>query len=274
LSHPYNEHRDHKVQHSRVHHIAKGHASGGRVEHSDAAEDRKMVKAMVRPGALKEHGGAAKHRADRPNRARGGRTGKKHSGKTVVNVITHGGPVPAPPTPGGPPGAGAPPITAPVPAPPPRPPMAGPPGPPGPGPMPPMMPRARGGRVGATKGDSTKPAPTGGGGDGPAFKEGVRSGTHVSHSPNKDDAKDIGRGKAITYAKGGKVPQTPTGTGNAGGGRRLVSVWAGGSVPGRKTGGRIYSEKGPMAPEFEGGAGGGEARLEKAKRARSHYKAA
>jgi hypothetical protein len=112
----------------------------------------------------------------------------------------------------------------------------------------------------------------------------VRSGTQVSHTDGKDDGKDIGRGKVVTYAKGGKVElgdpaglrvpkegQTPTGTGVAP--RRLVKFWAGGSV-GRKAGGRIYSEHAKMAPEFDGGAGGGEARLEKAKRAKSHYKAA
>ena len=284
--HPYHAHRQGKVEHRRVGHITKGYAAGGAV-HSDAAEDRKMVKAMVRPGSLKEYGGASKHRADR---ARGGRT-KKHHGKTIVNVITgsHGGPT-------APPGlaAGAGPVPpspmagpAPPPMMPPRPPMgAGPGGPPMPPPGLPM--RAKGGRVGATKGDGTKPAPVSAtGASGRTWESSKRLGTHVTHTDGKGDGKDIGRGKVVTYAKGGKVGfgdpagqkvpkegESPTGSGVAG--RRLVKFWAGGSV-GKKAGGAVgplYSRNAPMGPEFEGGAGGGEARLEKAARAKRKYKAA
>ena len=163
---------------------------------------------------------------------------------------------------------------------------AGPGGPPMPPPGMPM--RKRGGRVaGATKGDGTKPAPTGGSGDGPAFKEGWRAGTQVSHSGNKEgNTKAVGRSKPVTFAKGGGVPSEGGLNLKAGGiqpvtagpeaKRRLVKFWAGGSV-GKKAGGAVgplYSRNAPMGPEFEGGAGGGEARLEKAKRAKSHYKAA
>lgn len=63
-----------------------GHPHGGRHEHSDAAEDRAMIKHMVKPEALK--------------RARGGAAHRKSSGKTHVNImIGHpggGAPAPAP----------------------------------------------------------------------------------------------------------------------------------------------------------------------------------
>ena len=41
--------------------------------------------------------------------------------------------------------------------------------------------------------------------DGAAWKEGLRNGTQVSHSPGKNDQSGLGRGKPITYAKGGPV---------------------------------------------------------------------
>jgi hypothetical protein len=171
MSHPYNEHRQTKVEHRRVAHIAKGHASGGVVASKGYAAGGVVGSGSASPGGLKTGGKVSKHRADRVNRARGGRTGKKHA-KTVVNVITHGGP--APPA-GLAAGAGAappaaPPMASSPPPMPPRPPMMPPGAGPGGPPMPPMPMRKHGGRVrGATKGDGTKPAPTGGGGDGPAF---------------------------------------------------------------------------------------------------------
>jgi hypothetical protein len=138
--------------------------------------------------------------------------------------------------------------------------------------------------------------------DGPAYQEGKHA-RPVDHGPGKQDRMDIGRPKAITYAKGGRV------------GRRLVKFWAGGAVE-RKHGGKvqhaglgthhtakvhhakasggleppsgpthghgneaphhpkkglgpIYSDKGPMSPNFNKGAGGGGARLLKRKRAPS-----
>ena len=73
---------------------------------------------------------------------------------------------------------------------------------------------------------------------GPAWKEGLRSGTQVQHAPGKNDRADIGRGKPITY----------------------------------KTGGRIEaSNRVEPATRLPGGSGGGEARLSKEKRARRDY---
>ena len=111
---------------------------------------------------------------------------------------------------------------------------------PAPGGVPPpgmMGPRKHGGRTYAR-----------GGGVGPGWTESERLKTPVQHSPGKNDGKDIGRKKPITYATGGMVK--------------------------RAAGGPIYSAKGPMSPKLSGGAGGGEARLEKEGRARRNYKAA
>jgi hypothetical protein len=41
--------------------------------------------------------------------------------------------------------------------------------------------------------------------DGSAWKEGLRNGTHVQHTDGKNDQSGLGRGKPITYAKGGPV---------------------------------------------------------------------
>ena len=228
MAHPMNEHRQHHVEKRRVHHIAKGYASGGAVEEND----KKSVEKSVRKGEMRAEGKLPKHRMDK--RARGGKVGlemhgggkfgrgrkdgdqptdyegdrqegkgtersyakggrTRHGGKTVVNVIA-----------GGHPGMGAPPMMPPAgppPAMPPRPPMAAPPGampgamPPGGG-MPPMGPRARGGRAYAS-GGAVK--------DGPTWKEGVRNGTQVQHSPGKSDTANIGRSKVVTYKTGGAV---------------------------------------------------------------------
>jgi hypothetical protein len=130
------------------------YARGGEV-HDDEADDKKLIKEMVKPSDLKKRadGGAVS------GRARGGKADRpKHGGKVVVNVIAPGGgggpPVPPrpmlpPPGPGGPPPGAMPPGGPPPGAMPPRPPMAGmgpmPGGPPPGGPM--MPPRARGGRM-------------------------------------------------------------------------------------------------------------------------------
>lgn len=211
--HPFHEHRAHKVEHKRVSRITKGYAAGGTVEHSDEAEDRALVKKMVKHAALKEEGGPVRRRADKPTRAKGGRM-KGKGGKTVVNVITGGGHPglgPMPPMPM----AGAMPGPRPMPVAMPTPPAA-------PGAAPPMMPggmsgvpprapmipmRARGGKVKGTK----------------VYEEGVRLGTQVQHTPGKNDLKDMGRKKPVTYAKGGPI-EAPKGMGphftsGAGGGR-------------------------------------------------------
>lgn len=182
MAHPYAEHRQHKVESSRAAVLTKGYASGG-AAHPDAAQDRKLVKAMVKTKALKVDGQkGTSARLDRY--ARGGKV--KGKGATNVNVIIApqgGGDHSAPPMPplsagaaGGPPS---------LPAPPPapammKPPMGGPPG---------MPMRASGGRIKS----------------GPAWAEGLRNGTPVEHTDGKNDTKDIVRPRQVTYAKGGKV---------------------------------------------------------------------
>jgi hypothetical protein len=184
--------RDHKVQKARVAHITKGYATGGAVNAGTApkTDPNKPVAPKVRATAAVE-GGLAGRRADRPARKDGGRVGKA----TTVNVVVNAKPEepsmammppPAPPMP--PPG------------PPPGPPMPPPGGMGGPPPglggaPPPGLPmRKRGGRVKS----------------GPAWDAGIKEGTKVQHSPGKSDLKDLGRGKPITYAKGGRIqPLTP-----------------------------------------------------------------
>lgn len=152
------------------------YARGGPV-HKDEAEDKKLIKEMVKKKDLKlkraeggfVHGGMPKKRLDKISRqtakgdanttqpyppgkekfAKGGHV--KSKGKTQVNVIVgHGGqpPAPMPMLPAGAAPAAPPPM-------PPRPPMAPPPGampPPGMGAPPPGMPmRARGGKIGKEK---------------------------------------------------------------------------------------------------------------------------
>lgn len=110
------------------HHMTKaGYKMGGHLKHSDEAEDKALIKKMVKPAARKKlkdggcaDGGKPAARADRL--ARGGKA--KHKGKsghTTVNVVVAGHkpepkpmPVPVPmggPPPGAmpPPGAGGPP---------------------------------------------------------------------------------------------------------------------------------------------------------------------
>lgn len=166
MSHPYQQHREHHVERDRVHHITGSHeptrtyehikrARGGKVEHSDEAEDKALVKGLVKPSALKHDGHKAKHRADKAHRAKGGRVKKNKA--TIVNVNVapqqpqsqpHPVPVPVPQA-----GAAPPPV-------PPRPPMM----PPGGGPpgMPPPGIRATGGRIGFKTGGPVN-APTHGG---------------------------------------------------------------------------------------------------------------
>lgn len=230
MAHPYNEHRQHDVERSRVGKITKGYASGGGV--LPESNPKLSKQGIKQRDAQAVEGGSAKERMDRPGRARGGRA-PKHKGNNVnVIIAPQGGAHPAMAPGVVPPGvaAGPPPM-------PPRP-MAGPPpgampppGMAGPGgPMPPgMPPRSAGGRAYAT-GGAVKP--------GPAWKGGLKSGTQVQSNPSgKNDMKDVGRGKPITYA----------------------------------TGGRITSENGKMGPKFDGGAGGGRARIQKEERAERKY---
>jgi hypothetical protein len=254
LAHPHGEHRAHKVEHRRVHHITGGMAHGG-YAHSGEGSDMVPVRKKASKVVHRAAGGRVVQRLDRPRRAKGGKVvgvdhkeqlghddlnphegasddkrsmhrakgGRaKHKGHTTVNVMVspHGGVAP-------PGGAALPPPAPSGAAPPPMPAM--PPGmpPPGLGARPPMMPpggmppgmpmRARGGKVT----------------DGPAYQEG-KSHRPVDHAPGKMDGKDMGRKKVITYADGGAV--TP---------RRLVKFWVGGKVE-RKRGGRVeHPQKGP-----------------------------
>lgn len=188
MAHPHAAHRQHHVEKRRVHHLTKGYAHGGAV-HSDAAADAAMIKRMVKRKALKMHGGKVHHRADK--RARGGRT-KHKAGKTVVNVISGHQPSPMI-APNMPPPAAAAPMPVPV-----RPPV-----PVGAAPLPggpPLGPRASGGRA-YKRGGAVK--------SGPAWTESMDNRksfvNSASRGYNKDDQGDVGRGRQITYARGGKV---------------------------------------------------------------------
>lgn len=254
MAHPFNEHRNHKVQKSRVKHIAHGYAAGGAV--ASAGVSGTTATAKPKKAALRMSGGKVKARLDRvtrakggkvrdqndhgagddetlereathekrAERARGGRAGKK--GHTTVNVMVApqhgagvGGPVPMP--------AGGPPIPPPgAGAMPPRPPMAGPPGMPPGGPMmppgaPPPGMHKDGGRVQRAAGGAAK--------SGPAWNTGVNAGTQVQHSPGKSDTANIARGKPVTYKTGGKV-ESPDGVapatilpGGSGGGKARLA---------------------------------------------------
>lgn len=190
MSHPYQNVRQSKVEHSRAGTMTQAYASGGGV-HSDVVADKKLIKKTVKPSALRMDGGRVNARQDRPSRASGGRVKK---GNTTVNVIVapQGGgekpdmPMPPPPMP--------PMAMAPPPMPRPGPPMP-PPGVGGP-PMPPGPIRSMGGRAYAS-GGAVKP--------GPAYEEGKSEGTQVSHDPGKNDLKDMNRGRVITYKTGGAV---------------------------------------------------------------------
>lgn len=87
----------------------------------------------------------------------------------------------------------------------------------------------------------------------PAYEEWQRK-HPVEHMPGKMDGKDIGRGKPITYGKGGKVKRA-----------------TGGPVEAphhpKKGLGPITSDKGPMGPNFKAGGHSGKARIRKAAKA-------
>lgn len=235
MAHPYASHRQHDVERLRVSHVTKGYASGGGV--NGAAESNAGVrkKAVKQRDAQAVEGGSAKERMDRPGRARGGRA-PKHKGNNVNVIVAPQGGAHAPMAPGmAPPGVAAgpapmPPPAAMAPRPPMLPPGAGAPAI-GPGAMPPpgLPPRASGGRAYAK----------GGAVPGPSWKEGLKAGTQVQNNPSgKNDQKDVGRGRVVTFRTGGAV-DAPA--------------------------------KGGMGPKFDGGAGGGTARKQKEERAEKNY---
>ncbi len=219
MAHPYQSARQSKVERSRVGSITKGYAAGGAVNAS-AAELARSAKALATGGPVAMAGKAPKARLDRPGRASGGRTNGKGA---TVNIIVGGGDKQPPMAGlGMPPPMPPPPMPPPIPPPPPGgPPMGMPPGGPPPGI------RSMGGRAYA-KGGAVK--------SGPAYEEGKRNGTQVSHTPGKNDLQELNRGKPITYATGGAT-EAPKG-------------------------------KAGMGPKLGGGGRGGLARLQKATRAK------
>ena len=111
--------------------------------------------------------------------------------------------------------------------------------------------------------------------DGPAWEEGLKAGTQVSHTDGKSDGKNIGRGRVVTFRAGGGVGQT---SGTAGPGmpynptyKRTKEPIASDEVK-RAMGGKVEAPKGvEKASKLPGGAGGGEARLAKQHRAERDY---
>ena len=225
MTHPFGDIRQHKVERSRVPQITRGYASGGAVT-SDVPVDRKSGGRTGKSLQLMMDGAVAKARCDRPGRAKGGRAPK--AGKTNVNVII-ASPGGAPNPPAG--LAGAPGLPPPKP---PMPPLAGPPPGVGPGMPPPgMPPRSMGGRAYASGGGVNSGTAV--------FNKSRANGTQPGNGGGKNDQKDVGRGKPVTYAKGGPV---------------------------------FASATGQHGPKFHGGGGGGTSRLAEAKRAAKNYKKA
>ena len=242
MAHPYNSIRNDKVQHARVVDIAKGCGGGmtkGGAAHPDEAEDRVMIRKMVKGTALRATGGAVKARADRPSRARGGRLGKKKSSKgNHVNVIIGAHP-PAPPMM---PGVGA--------APPPMPPPPGPAGPgmggppmPGAG-MPPGVPppgmRYAGGRA-YKKGGRVKKAF--GGPMGPGLPIAQPNGPMRSGLPT---AQPMGSPQMGT---GSAIPATPMGIGPMRGAAMPAAPMSTSNRPFKK-GGKVEAGKTPSKEAF------------------------
>lgn len=222
-------------------------AEGGFTESDAAKKLREAYQEQPWYGASAQAArqGAGKDFVDslikKPERAHGGKVGKKHKSNVVVNVMNgHGGPQPVPvPMP--------PPVGAAPPMPPPGPPPGAGLGAPAPGgpPMPPpgMPPRKSGGRL-TSDGHTAKPMRAKGGGvkSGPAWEEGKRLGTHVSHVPAKEpDIENMNRKRVVTFNAGGKA------------------------VSFRAAGGPVESNyKVAPATKLSGGAGGGIGRREKA----------
>jgi len=211
MAHPYSEHREHHVERNRVSHITGSHeptrtyedikrARGGRV-HGDEAEDKSLIKGLVKPSALKAHGGKAKHRADKPHRAKGGRVNKSKGTNVNVIVAPQAGHAQAPPLPPVPQAGAAPPPM------PPRPPMGGPPPgmPPGAGPpgMPPGMPlgiRNTGGAVGYATG-------------GPVSSEKIAKMGPTGSGSGKGAKVTTPKNAIYSPAKGGMAPKFDSGGG-------------------------------------------------------------
>lgn len=87
---------------------------------------------------------------------------------------------------------------------------------------------------------------------GPTWEEGRKNGTQVQHHDGKDDQKDIGRRRVVTFLAGGRVKKDCGGPAQ---------------TPTRAKGGRVGRDAVAPATKLPGGSGGGEARLVKAHRA-------
>ena len=203
MSHPFQAHRQNAKERSRVSHITRGYAAGGGV-HSDEPQDKAMIKNMVKKTALKLAGGAVSSRADRPNRARGGKVGGKRG--NVVNVII----APQEPKLAAPPGvnAGVPPPPMPMPM---RPPVLPPSSsggmaPPGGGvaaPPPGVLPRARGGAVKHAGGGKVVK---------PNFPNDIKS-TFIDKPPQPIPQEDKDKLKELSRAFGGRATAADAGIG-------------------------------------------------------------
>jgi hypothetical protein len=197
MAHPYQSHREVHAGQKRAKEMAKHYKRGGKV-HGDEAEDKTLIKKMLKEHDKAEHkatGGAAVSRLDK--RARGGGVKKGSKGHhTHINIMVapKGGDAGPPPGlgAGGPPpppmGGGAPPMVpkGPMP-PPPGGPMGG--GPPG---MPPGMP---------PPGAGGPPKPPGMMKRGGKVYSGLSSKANIEHWAKRT-------GENTRYAKGGMVHMT------------------------------------------------------------------
>lgn len=270
------------------------YARGGHV-HKDEAEDAREIRSMVKSSALKRaRGGRAKHGKTVVNVVVGHGGQQQPALPPMPPPRPPMGPPPGPPPgmpPGGPPpglGAGPPPGLP-------------------PGMPPPGLPRARGGaiprvsRATPTVGAKQAKAPYSGAtgqakrigvpnvtdranplsgakstpgdampGNPPGWVEGEKHKTPVQHTDGKIDQPDIGRGKPITYNKGGAVPRVSHAAppvkplqGKPTVSKATPSAYSDGPKV-------SHAEKPVKAPGkvgLTGGGGGGIARLEKARRA-------
>lgn len=278
MAHPYAEHRQHKVEKSRVSKIARGYATGGAVDAE--AGQQSLMKGAKPKGAKLGNIVGKKATARMDKRARGGRVKGKG---TNVNIVIASPqpqqgmekPVPVPvPVPAGGPPPGAPPM------PPPGAMAGGPPGMP-PGAMPPGMPpipRKRGGRVADVTGKvnnlkqsgpkNISPESPGAKTTGPGWKSSMAAKTKVAGMPGKQP--DPPRGKPITFNTGGAALSDMMKRGRVvhSDGKTLKQGDQSGPPVSAKraTGGAAPGVKGTMrgGPKMKYGAESGMGRLERA----------